>query len=1655
MFTFLSMNILVFSQNYPLNAANNNTTISTCGGNFYDSGGATGQYTNNQNRTITFCPNTPGAMIRLNFTAFALENSFDFLYIYNGTSTAAPLLGTYTGTNNPGVVTANNPSGCITIRFTSDGSVLANGWAAAISCIAQGTCTDGIQNQGENGIDCGGPCAACPPIPCNVNLTYTSVPANLTCAGGSVSLTAVGLGTNNLAMNNNFNGGSLGSGWIATGGQSVGTLCGPSLDGTPYYWASTAGSSVPQLTTAVLNVSCGGIISFDMDYATQGANAPCEGPDLPNEGVTFQYSTNGGATWTVIQYWNPLGGYNAGLTNWNTYSFPIPPGAIGPNTQFQWIQLSSSGSLYDNWGIDNVQISSVINCNAYWYDYSFLPPTSDNAVQTTNITSTTTFNVTYTNGIDACNTSVTVVVPPGTTANAGPDKVRCSGGAGVVIGANPVSPDNGATYSWSAGAGSGTIDLIPAGGTTTGQVTVSPLVTTTYTLSVTFNGCTVTDQVTVVVDNPPTASNPAPITLTCASAIPAPDINVVTTESDDITIPPTVTWISDVSNGGICPNIVTRTYRVTDGCGNFVNVTQTITVSDLIAPTVTGTLTAATLSGCSATSVPAAVTTVAALEAMGVAIADNCTADASLTVTSSDGAPTGTCPIVIIRTYTIKDACLNAITVNQTINITDLIVPTASNPVDISVAAGTAPAPNILLVIDEADNCSIPIVAWVSDVSNGGTCPEIITRTYSVTDACLNQILLTQTITVGDAILPTASNPSALNVQCSALVPLPDVLVVTDEADNGVTPTVTWQDDVSNGLTCPEIITRRYLVTDDCGNFIFVTQTITVLDTQAPVFVAPPSAVTVACLADVPAMTNLGYTDNCDPAGSVAGTDGALVGGACGGTITRTWSFTDLCGNTSSTTQTITVDDNTLPTASNPATITVPGGPAPAVDVTVVIDEADNCSVPAVAFVSESTDGAACPETITRIYAVTDACGNTINVTHTILITDPFSPTASNPAPISVECIADVPAQNIAVVTDEADNQGIPVVAWVSDVSNGATCPEIIIRTYSVTDLCNNQILVTQTITVNDVTAPTGTAPANVTVECINDVPPVPLAVTFVITDAMDNCTAVPALDWVGDVSDGNTCPETITRTFSITDDCGNQTLVDQLIIVNDLTAPTASNPGSVNVECVLDVPVADITVVTNEADNCTNAPLVAWVSDVSDNGTCPETITRTYSVTDDCGNQTLLTQTIIVNDVTNPTATNPVAISVVSAATVPVPDPTVVIDEADNCTTNPIVVWVSDVSNGNVCNNEQITRTYSVTDDCGNSIIVTQLITITAIYPTISAGVDQTVCENESVTLSATYSPSATVISWTAPVVDGVSFTPQVGTNTYTLTANNYGCIATDNLTIVVNPIPSVSFTPDVTEGCEPLSVFFTNTSTSGLALTNCVWTMGDGTVLNGCGDINYTYNNPGIFTVGLTSTDANGCTNSVSYQNLIYVEDYPVADFTASEFNLSNLLNETEVNFTNQSSGAVTYLWTFGDGGNSTETNPSHLFETDLAGSYAVMLVAYSDLGCTDTAYQSFTVTEELIFYVPNTFTPDNDVYNNTFQPVFTSGFDPYNFTMLIYNRWGEIIFETRDASIGWDGTYNGDYAQDGIYTWKIEFKSRVNDKKYVKVGHVNMMR
>ena len=237
---------------------------------------------------------------------------------------------------------------------------------------------------------------------------------------------------------------------------------------------------------------------------------------------------------------------------------------------------------------------------------------------------------------------------------------------------------------------------------------------------------------------------------------------------------------------------------------------------------------------------------------------------------------------------------------------------------------------------------------------------------------------------------------------------------------------------------------------------------------------------------------------------------------------------------------TLSTGDTEPPTASNPLPINAQCS-VPAPDITVVTDEADNSGVPpVVAFVSDVSDGNSNPEVITRTYSVTDGAGNSITVTQTITVDDTIDPTASNPLPINAQCSA--PAPDITVVTDEADNCGTPTVAFVSDVSDGNSNPEVITRTYSVTDGAGNSITVTQIITVDDTIDPTASNPLPISAQCSAPAPDI-----TVVTDETDNC-GTPTVAFVSDVSDGNSNPEVITRTYSVIDGAGNSINVTQTI---------------------------------------------------------------------------------------------------------------------------------------------------------------------------------------------------------------------------------------------------------------------------------------------------------------------------------------------------------------------------------------------------------------------------------------------------------------------------------------------------------------------------
>lgn len=349
---------------------------------------------------------------------------------------------------------------------------------------------------------------------------------------------------------------------------------------------------------------------------------------------------------------------------------------------------------------------------------------------------------------------------------------------------------------------------------------------------------------------------------------------------------------------------------------------------------------------------------------------------------------------------------------------------------------------------------------------------------------------------------------------------------------------------------------------------------------------------------------------------------------------------------------------------------------------------------------------------------------------------------------------------------------------------------------------------------------------------------------------------------------------------------------------------------------------------------------------------------------------------------------------------------------------------------------------------------------------PDVAAGNDIVICEDLLVTLEAS-SLSGTSFSWSSlnavPLGNKNTLTliPD-STTDYIVTAfNTYGCKNKDtvNVKVVENPHAVVTFIQSDTLGCTPFSTTLTNTTVNAV---ECLWSISNGQVINGCGPLSVNFSNPGCYDITLTTKDSNQCASSVTVDDMICAESPPTAKFSSSQSMLS--IDDTDVQFYNESSGATSYEWSFGsDNQIYLDENPNYKFMYDENADYSVKLVAISSIGCRDSIYSLINVKEELIFYIPNTFSPNEDEYNQTFKPVFSSGIDPQNYALYIYNRWGELIFESRDVDVGWDGSYGtstkSDFAvkvcDDGTYTWKIEYTFSEDNSRKSLTGYVNLLR
>jgi gliding motility-associated-like protein len=362
---------------------------------------------------------------------------------------------------------------------------------------------------------------------------------------------------------------------------------------------------------------------------------------------------------------------------------------------------------------------------------------------------------------------------------------------------------------------------------------------------------------------------------------------------------------------------------------------------------------------------------------------------------------------------------------------------------------------------------------------------------------------------------------------------------------------------------------------------------------------------------------------------------------------------------------------------------------------------------------------------------------------------------------------------------------------------------------------------------------------------------------------------------------------------------------------------------------------------------------------------------------------------------------------------------------------------------------------TYSVTVTDANgcvSSVSTVAINVTSLtVSNLSVSSASTICSGNSATISSavTGSTGPVTINWSAGLGSGNGpFTVSpVASITYTVTVTDAcGNSVTGSVPVTVNPLPVITIAPQSLVACNEVTASFSETSGTNSG-AQYYWQFGDG-----YGSIQpnavHTYGTSGMYTISLTVTSIAGCVNTANTTCNVTVNQGSIADFNSEGMDGTTL--NPVFNFYNGSSNAVSYSWDFGDGATSALVDPQHTYVGK--GEYIVSLITASSAGCMDTIVKRIEVRPVFTIYIPNAFTPDG---NNTNDFFTAKGDEISEFKMMIFDRWGEMIYQTEDIQTGWDGKANhgSEIAQNGVYVYKItvrDFESKYHDF----TGHVTLL-
>lgn len=976
-----------------------------------------------------------------------------------------------------------------------------------------------------------------------------------------------------------------------------------------------------------------------------------------------------------------------------------------------------------------------------------------------------------------------------------------------------------------------------------------PLGNTTVTWTVTDgsgNTSTSTQIVTVTDNQNPTITSPSNVTVSSDPGVcTASGVNLGTPLTSDNCS------VASVVNDGpaVYPlGNTTVTWTVTDGSGNMNTSTQVVTVQDTEDPSAI----------CQNVTIQLDATGNASVTAAQVnnGSSDNCgIASTVLSQTTFSCANVGLNPI----TMTVTDNSGNISTCASIITVEDIVLPTAicqnlNLQLDVNGLLSITPSQ-----VNNAsfDNCGIASLT-LSETNFSCVDLGVNNLTLTVLDVNGNSSTCASTLTITDnsnpvfVSFPTNITETAVAGLCGRVVTY-DIPVIDDNC--GVSVTQTDASGFTSGDVFPVgVTTQTYTVTDNSGNTISNSFTITITDNQLPVITNCPANITVSSSASsCGAIANWvapAISDNCP--GVIVTASHSSGATFPIGTTTVTYTATDASSNVSTCSFTVTVTDNVAPVTPTLATLTG------ACSVTATAPTTnDNCSGSITGTTSNPLTYSA-QGTYTIVWTFTDLAGNTSTANQTVIVLDNIAPTITAPTAVTANANAACNASGVVL--------GSPVTSDnCSAVTTSNNAPAVYpIGTTTViwtaTDAAGNSSTATQTVSVVDPVLPTISAPANITVQANASCVAYNVNIGSPITT--DNCGVAsvtnngPAVYPLG----------TTIVTWTVTDNSGNISTANQTITVVDQALPIVVAPSNLTLFASNSCSIANTSVSLGAAytsDNCT----VASVSNNAPASFPVGTTTVVWTVTDGNGNTATANQLVTVLDLVNPTITAPSAVTVnanasCSATGVSLGTPIT----ADNCS-------VLSVTNNAPTSYPIGTTvvTWTVTDVNGNSASASQNVVVVDVQnPTITAPAAVNATTNNScMALNLNLgNPITSDNCSVASVSNNAPTAFNVGTTVVTWTVTDgSGNIATATQNVVIT---------DVEDPIIVAPANITASSTSGCVATGLA--LGNATAFDNCTIANVTNNAPASFSVGTTivvwtATDASG--NTATANQTVVVED------------------------------------------------------------------------------------------------------------------------------------------------------------------------------------